>query len=257
MFTVSAWASQTTVLQTGDHHIASTENRAQGEPRRTWSDASGRVGVMPLAPRYPIPRLGTALAVAIWLVAAPALAPAQTLAGLTASPDSAAALFIRSIRAMRWSAAAQFMDPEPLAFYRDIVTMITEPEQAGDLLEYLTGVDSSTYASLDAPEVFQRALTTLTRDMPGLSYNLQDRDDEFLGHVLEGPDSAHVVYRTQSRISGALPEVKVMQMRRGPQGWRVLWSDELDVLETALRGAGRGRPGPGGRRSPTRRSTGR
>ncbi len=199
-------------------------------------------------PRPSAPRFGAAIVLAVGLLAGPAHAPAQTLAELTATPDSAAALFIRSIRSMRWSAAAQFMDPEPLGLYRDIVTMITEPEQAGDLLEYLTGADSAAYASLDAPAVFQRALTTLTGDMPGLSYNLQDRDDEFLGHVLEAPDSAHVVYRTQSRISGALPEVKVMQMRRGPDGWRVLWSDELDVLEAALRGADRGRRGPPGGR---------
>lgn len=194
----------------------------------------------------PVPPLGAALALAAALLSGPRPAQAQTLAELTASPDSAAALFIRSIRSMRWSAAAQFMDPEPLALYHDIVTMITEPEQAGDLLEYLTGADSAAYQTLDAPEVFRRTLTTLTDDMPGLSYNLQDRDDAFLGHVPEGPDSAHVVYRTQSRISGALPEVKVMQMRRGPEGWRVLWSDELDVLEAALRGAGRGRTGPPG-----------
>ncbi len=203
---------------------------------------------MPTRIRRPASQLSAALAVAVSVLSVPAPAKGQTLPELTASPDSAAALFIRSIRSMRWSAAAQFMDPEPLALYHDIVTMITEPEQAGDLLEYLTGADSAAYAALDAPEVFQRALTTLTGDMPGLSYNLQDRDDAFLGHVLEGPDSAHVVYRTQSRISGALPEVKVMQMRRGPEGWRVLWSDELDVLETALRGAGRGRPGPPGGR---------
>ena len=185
------------------------------------------------------PALALALCLAPGFLATAQRASAQTLPELTASPDSAAALFIRSVRSMRWSAAAQFMDPEPLGLFHDVVTMITEPDASGDLLDYLTGTDRAAYGALDAPEVFDRALTTLTGDMPGLTYSLQDRDDEFLGHVAEGADSAHVVYRTQSRLSGALPEVKVMQMRRGPAGWRVLWSDELDVLETALRGAGR------------------
>jgi hypothetical protein len=169
---------------------------------------------------------------------------AQTLAELTSTPDAAAGLFIRSVRSLRWSAAAQFLDPEPLAFFHDVVTMITEPDESGDLLDYLTDTDTAGYRSLDAPEVFARALTTLTDDMPGLAHSLYDRDDRFLGHVDEGGDSAHVVYRTEMRLEGALPEVKVMQMRRGPDGWRVLWSDELDVLETALRGARRPR-GPG------------
>lgn len=194
---------------------------------------------MPFAPRTLVRVLLLALALTPSAPVGPERASAQTLAELTASPDSAAALFIRSIRSMRWSAAAQFMDPEPLSLFHDVVTMITEPDASGDLLDYLTGTDTTAYRALDAREVFDRALTTLTGDMPGLTYSLQDRDDEFLGHVTEGTDSAHVVYRTQSRLSGALPEVKVMQMRRGPEGWRVLWSDELDVLETALRGAGR------------------
>ncbi|MEX2471054.1 MAG: hypothetical protein WEA34_02675 [Gemmatimonadota bacterium] len=198
---------------------------------------------MPSIPRtiVRVPLLAFALALSVVPVSLSTARPAsaQTLQELTASPDSAAALFIRSIRSTRWSTAAQFMDPEPLGLFHDVVTMITEPDASGDLLEYLTDTDTTAYRALDAPEVFDRALTTLTGDMPGLSYSLQDRDDEFLGHVMEGADSAHVVYRTQSRLSGALPEVKVMQMRRRPAGWRVLWSDELDVLETALRGAGR------------------
>jgi hypothetical protein len=171
-------------------------------------------------------------------------AVAQTLPELTASPDSAAVLFIRSIRSLRWSAAAQFVDEETLGLFRDVVTMITEVEQSGELLGYLTDTDTASFRALDASEVFARALTRLTSDMPGLANSLADRDDEILGHVAERSDTAHVVYRTQMRLSGSVPEVNVMQMRRGPEGWRVLWSDELDVLETALRGAVRLRRSP-------------
>jgi hypothetical protein len=181
------------------------------------------------------------LAAAVTLCASlrPEGTAAQGLAELTATPDAAAELFIRSVRSLRWSAAAQFVDDETLGLFRDVVTMITEPEETGALLEYLTGTDPTGYDRLEPREVFDRALTALIADMPGLSHSFSDRDDEFLGHVAETPDSAHVVYRTEARISGAVPEVKVMQMRRGSAGWRVLWSDELDVLEAALRGAHR------------------
>lgn len=178
------------------------------------------------------------------LATTPPSAAAQTLPELTATPEEAADLFIRSVRARRWSAAAQFVDAETLGLFREVVTMITEVPEGGELLRYLTGVDTTGYRGLEPPEVFARALTALTDDMAGLSHSLADRDDEILGHVAEGPDSAHVVYRTQMRLSGSVPEVNVMQMRRGPAGWRVLWSDELDVLETALRGAAYLRRGP-------------
>jgi len=156
-----------------------------------------------------------------------------------ATPEEAAGHFIRSLRGVRWADAARFLDPEPLDDFRAVVTMITEVDASGAFLEYLTGTDATAYARLTSAEVFARALTALTDDMPGLTHSLYDRDDEILGVVEEGPDTAHVVYRTLARVSGAVPELKVMQLRRGPDGWRVFWSAELDVLETALRGARR------------------
>lgn len=82
--------------------------------------------------------------------------------------------------------------------------------------------------------------------MKALVLALFDRDDEVLGHVTEAEGRTHVVYRTMARISGAVSEVKVMQLGRTDGGWRVLWSDELEVLEAALRGVSRGRSGPPG-----------
>ena len=122
--------------------------------------------------------------------------------------------------------------------------MMSEVDSTGDMRTYLTRTDETGYGSLTPAEVFDRALGATFDDMPGLMHAVFDRDDDVLGHVLEAPDSAHVVYRTMARISGAVPEVKVMQMGRTEGGWRVLWSDELEVLEAALRGVGRGRREP-------------
>ena len=80
-------------------------------------------------------------------------------------------------------------------------------------------------------------------------HSLFDRDDRVVGHVADGPEEAHVVYRTIARISGAASEVKVMQLRRSSVGWRVVWSDELEVLNAALTGI------PSVGRSPGARST--
>ena len=164
-----------------------------------------------------------------------------SLADWTATPESAVDLFLRSVRSIRWSAAAQFIAPATLDRFRATVTMIADADTTGGLRGFLTGTDSVGLSRLDAATVFDRSIGAVIDDMPGLMHAIFDRDDEVLGHVPELADRAHVVYRTTARISGAVSEVKVMQLERGPGGWRVLWSDELEVLDAALRGIARGR----------------
>jgi hypothetical protein len=189
-------------------------------------------------------RLGPSAILAIVLLTAPpCLSGQQTLAELTTTPEATSRLFLRSVRAIRWGAAAQFMHPATLERFREVVTMISDADTTGYVRDYLTGTDTTAYAELDGAAVFDRAIGAMIDDMPGLMHAIFDRDDEVLGHVPEGADVAHVVYRTKARISGAVSEVKVMQLARTPSGWRVRWSDELEVLDAALRGVARGRSG--------------
>ena len=164
---------------------------------------------------------------------------AQSIDDVTSTPEAAADLFIRSVRAIRWGTAGQFMAPEALDHFRVTVTMMADADTSGEIRSATVDTDSAGLLELPAEEVFARSIGALIDDMPGLMHALYDRDDEVIGHVSEGPDDAHVVYRTTARLSGAVSEIKVMQLRRGPGGWRVRWSDELEVLDAALRGVGR------------------
>ena len=124
--------------------------------------------------------------------------------------------------------------------------MMADADSSGAVREYFTQTDSAAYADLDPAVVFDRAVGRMVDDMPGLMHAIYDRDDEVIGRVIEESGEAHAVYRTTARISGAVSEVKVMQLARVQEGWRVFWSDELEVLETALRGVARNRRSPGG-----------
>jgi hypothetical protein len=166
---------------------------------------------------------------------------AQTIEEITASPEAAAELYLRSIRAIRWSAAAQFIDDGTLERFHQTVSMITEADSSGAMADFLVQETRPAVPGLEPAEIFDRAIGAMIDDMPGLMHAFFDRDDEVIGAVHEGDGDAHAVYRTTARISGAVPEVKVMQMRRSPRGWRVVWSDELEVLDAALRGVTRGR----------------
>jgi len=174
-------------------------------------------------------------------VSAPSCARAQTLAELTDTPEAAADAFLRSLRAIRWSVTGQLLHPQTLDRFRTLVSMIAEADTTGGARRFLTQTDARGFPELSDDEVFARAIGAMIDDMPGLMYAIYDRDDEVLGHVPEGADSAHVVYRTLARIGGAVPEVKVMQLERVDLGWRILWSDELEVLDAALRGVRMGR----------------
>jgi hypothetical protein len=179
------------------------------------------------------------VALCLTAAAVPRASAGQSIDELTATPIAAAELYLRSVRAIRWRAAAQFLAPATLDRFRTTVTLIADADTTGQIRAYLVQADSTAAATLDDAEVFERSIGVVIDDMPGLMHALYDRDDEIIGDVVESADSAHVVYRTTARLSGAVPEVKVMQLERGPEGWRVLWSDELEVLEAALRGVGR------------------
>jgi hypothetical protein len=166
---------------------------------------------------------------------------AQTLVEPTATPETTADAFLRSVRAIRWDATGLLIHPQTLERIQILVSMIAAADTTGEARRYLTATDSSGFVALSGAEVFERAIGAMIDDMPGLMHALYDRDDEVLGAVGEGADSAHAVYRTLARIGGAVPEVKVMQLARTDAGWRILWSDELEVLDAALRGVRTGR----------------
>ncbi len=148
-------------------------------------------------------------------------------------------MFLRSVRAIRWDAAAALLHPSTTGRFAMVVRLMIEPDTTGRVSEYFTGGGPGRLREMAPAEIFETAVDRTIADMPGLMHAVFDRDDAIIGLVMEGPDSAHVVYRTLARISGAAPEVKVMTVGRTPDGWRVMWSDELEVIEAALRGAAR------------------
>lgn len=170
---------------------------------------------------------------------APRALHAQTIEELSATPEAAADAFLRSVRAIRWETAALFLHPETQGRFRTTVEMIVDADTTGAMLDFLVGAPRAELTGRSSEAVFDGAIGAVIDDMPGLMHAMYDRDDEVIGAVTEGAGDAHVVYRTMARLSGAVSEVKVLQMRRTDAGWRVVWSDELEVLDAALRGISR------------------
>lgn len=185
------------------------------------------------------------LALGLWASAVPASAFAQS------PPEQVADEFQRGFQSMAWAGLAQRVHPGALAYIRLAVRIVLDTDSTGWALEHLLGgiPDRAAYERLDDEEVFRRIMAGVQAQSPGLLSSLVSRRSHVLGTVMEGGDTAHVVYRIVSLVQGAEPEVKVMTLLRTNAGWKVHDADEIRVLHTAVRGFPIPRGSPQGSRS--------
>jgi hypothetical protein len=61
-------------------------------------------------------------------------------------------------------------------------------------------------------------------------------ETDMLGHVSEGPDLAHVVYRMRLTVEGvAITKLDVMSLRRAGSEWRGLLKGDIEGMAEAIR----------------------
>lgn len=163
-------------------------------------------------------------------------------------PDSVATEFQAALRGVGWRAASSRLHPEALDTFHHLMTLLVEMDTTGGPIDKLYPEGGLPEFHSKAPEeVFLRVMDVLTFDAQGLVHALVVRDVDVVGHVPEGPDLAHVVYRSTADLSGAKPELRLMTMKLDGERWRVLSSQEVDILVEAFRGISRKiRPPPGG-----------
>lgn len=166
-----------------------------------------------------------------------AAASASAQSAEAIDPDSVAAEFQAALQAMAWRAAALRLHAEGLRRFNDRIDVLVDLDESGSTREAIFGrISEAEYRSLTSRDVFVRAMAALMDEMPGLLHALVVRKVHILGSVIEPPELAHVVYRSEAQLSGAVPEMRVMTLKRGTEGWRVLESQELDVIREALGG---------------------
>ena len=165
--------------------------------------------------------------------------PAPTAPQEQLSPDSLAAEFQTAMRAMAWRAAAHRMHGDGLARFQELIDMLVDTDAEATLGVLFDGMDEAAYRSLSPDGVFIEVMRYMATEMRGLLHALVVRDIEIIGAVPEPPDLAHVVYRSAAQLSGAVPQIRVMTLKREAKDWRVLDTQELDVIREALRGTPR------------------
>jgi hypothetical protein len=145
--------------------------------------------------------------------------------------------YFQSFRDGDFAANAELVDPRALEELRASMARLVEFAGDPDELRETFGVGTSReLLDLEARELYQRML----RHALGggeIGSLLATAELRVLGHVPEGTDHAHVVYRLRLSHAGAgVEQVQVAPLRRTPEGWRVMLTGTLAGM---LDGSGR------------------
>jgi hypothetical protein len=152
------------------------------------------------------------------------------------SPEAVTIQFGAAMRANDWVGTAQLMHPDALARFRNMFIPILRADSTGHLCERLFATTSSAeVAALPDAELFARFFRTLVSSTPEIGGMFAGADMVPIGHVLEGSDVAHVVFRMKVEADGVtITKLQAMSLRRSGPTWRVLLSGDFEGLAAAL-----------------------
>ncbi len=167
--------------------------------------------------------------------------PAQTgpaQAQTAETPEQVTERFVAAMRAADWNGMASLMHQNALKEMRQLLSGVFEAPNAGPIRQQLLGVSTVQQAqALSDTAVFASLMRMTTQDAD-VAELLRSAKVEVLGHVNEGADTVHVVYRMAMTINGIpITKMDVMSLARSPVGWRGLLKGDVTALAAGIRAA--------------------
>ena len=185
---------------------------------------------------------GGALAMSLGLVlggSRPATAQPQPSAERAAagSPEAFAERYVQALREERWGDAAGMMHPEALAELRAMFAPIVAHPQGGEVSRDVFGLAApGDFAAASDTALFAAFLRTVTGSAPEFMAVMRDAKTTWVGHVDEGADITHVVYRLHLAHDGiAITKLDVMSLKRSGTEWRAVLKGDVRGIAEALR----------------------
>ncbi len=194
----------------------------------------------------PMNRLRPGPAWLLWLpfaVGAPATGSAQDFQ--TESPEAVAQEFYASFQSARWGAMAATLDDQALGLFRLRVLSVLRADATGNVAQQVFGMSPDAVRALEDEALFSGLIRGVFGYAAGMMQAMMTKRVKVMGHVLEADGDlrdegdaatlAHVVLRSREPLSGTAPStVSVLTLAQDSDGWRVRWSQELDVIASAL-----------------------
>jgi hypothetical protein len=161
------------------------------------------------------------------------------------TPEQVAKGYMEAMRSGDMEHVATYMHPAGLEKFKLILVQAAEVLGAADAsadprtdtaLKVLFGQDGPQSAKdAAAKELFVRFLDNLHRAAPMMQRMLADSSYEFIGHVDEGGNQTHVVYRVTMNTGGAsVTKLEVLSLKRDGEEWKVMLTGEIEGLLTGL-----------------------
>lgn len=153
--------------------------------------------------------------IALLLTACIRLAQAQE------TPEQAVLQYFDAERAGNWSAVAHLIHPVALHQSRASIELILETPAADTILRQAFG--AADVRTLSDSAVYVGLMEWVSHNSDEVRGAIRAAQLETVGHVMEGGDTAHVVYRLRMPVQGAsYATTQVLSVARWARGWRVL-----------------------------------
>ena len=182
-------------------------------------------------------RLHRSFMLALGFLALPAAAACAQRAD--EEPVEVAARYVAAMKMGDYETMADLVHPEALSQLRNLFEPLLESPAGPALARELLGVASAAQAAeLPDEDYFAGLMRFVVSQQPGFDEALRTAEVEMLGHVKEGSDTVHVVYRLDLMVEGiSLTQIDVFSMKRFDGTWRGLLKGDLTNMAAALRQA--------------------
>lgn len=177
-----------------------------------------------------IRNLGSGLVLSLLLCAVPMAAQEPS------SPETLAKAAAEATKKGDWAAFARLMHPEALAELKRLFRPIVAVEGAGPMRSAFFEVEKvEQFDALDDVTVFERLMTNLAKNVPGMAEAMASSEMIIVGSLPEGDQLVHVVYHAGAKAEGMIfSKTSVMTFRRHQGEWRGLLAGNIEGLAARL-----------------------
>ena len=170
---------------------------------------------------------------------------ALALTALAATPEEIAKGYMEAVKSGDMEQVATYMHPAALEKFKGILVQVAEVVATADAdadpkkntaIKVLFGDEKPQAAKDAAPkELFVRFMGNITKAIPLMRQMLANSTYDFIGHVDEGANQTHVIYRATLTTGGAtVTKMEVLTLKRDAEEWKVMLTGDIESLVGGL-----------------------